>query len=82
MPSRKNDTKEKNNRKKPPLYNYSKYTGIGFQIAAAVAVGVILGNWLDNQFPNQYHLFTLLLSLLAIGGSLYLIIKEFNNGNK
>jgi F0F1-type ATP synthase assembly protein I len=46
---------------------------------AIIGIGVYLGIKLDEKYPNKYKLFTLILSLLAIGIALYSVIKQVSD---
>jgi ATP synthase protein I len=50
------------------------YLGIGFQLAATVAVMVFLGRWLDQKFGKE-PLLTLIFAFLGVGIGLYNFIK-------
>ncbi|MDR3611837.1 MAG: AtpZ/AtpI family protein [Ignavibacteriaceae bacterium] len=50
------------------------YLGIGFQLAATVAVMVFLGRWIDQKF-GKGSLFTLIFAFLGVGIGLYNFIK-------
>lgn len=65
--------------KKPgqPLYNYARYTGIAFQMAAVIGLAVLGGIKLDEWIPTGFPLFTLLMCLISVPLSIYLAIKDF-----
>jgi ATP synthase protein I len=50
------------------------YLGIGFQLAATVALMFFIGRWLDGKTGND-PLFTLIFAFLGIGIGLYNFIK-------
>jgi ATP synthase protein I len=50
------------------------YLGIGFQLAATVALMVFIGIWLDKK-TGQDPLFTLIFSFLGVGAGLYNFIR-------
>ena len=66
-------------RKKPPLYNYSRYVGVGIQMALTAVVGFGIGFWLDGRVSMEFPLFTLLGSILGVGAAIYYVIKEFGS---
>ena len=49
---------------------------MAFQMGIVIAAGTIFGQWLDTKYTNQYNLFTIIFSLLAVFASLYLVIKK------
>jgi hypothetical protein len=56
--------------------NYAKYSGIAFQMLGTIGLGVYGGLKLDQWLQNKFPLWTLVLSLTSVGGSLYLLIKQ------
>ena len=65
--------------KNPPekqLNKYIVFTSIVFQMGITIGVGTYFGQWLDEKYPNDFSLYTLLFSLLAVFGSLYMVIKK------
>jgi len=75
--SRKQQNNKENKPPKPPLYNYARYTGIGFQMAATIALGVFGGLQIDKWLELRFPVFTLILSLLSVGIAIYQAIKDF-----
>jgi F0F1-type ATP synthase assembly protein I len=70
---------DQNQKKNNPLSTYAQFSGIAFQMIAIIGIGVYLGIKLDEKYPNKYKLFTLILSLLAIGIALYSVIKQVSD---
>lgn len=70
--------KEENPPKKPPLNNYLKYSALGFQMLAAILLGVLGGMYLDGRLrePESFPLFTVIGSLLGVFLALYIPLKE------
>lgn len=69
---------------KDRLNNYARFTGIGFQMMVIIGLGVFAGIKLDERYPNQYKIFTIICSLGSIGIALYSAIKQvtkFSNQN-
>ncbi len=52
------------------------FSGIAFQMLVIIGIGTFAGVKLDEKFPNEYNLFTLICSLASIGISLYFVIKK------
>jgi ATP synthase protein I len=50
------------------------YVGMGFQLAATVALLVFIGIWLDKK-TGKDPLFTLIFAFLGVGVGLYNFIK-------
>lgn len=49
---------------------------MAFQMGIVITIGALFGQWLDGKYENDYSLFTIIFSLLAVFGSLYLVIKK------
>lgn len=73
---------DQNQKKNNPLSTYAQFSGIAFQMIAIIGIGVYLGVKLDEKYPNKYKLFTLILSLLAIGIVLYSVIRQVSDVTK
>ena len=57
--------------------NYAKFSGLAFQMLATIAAGTYAGVRLDDWFQlKKFPVFTLTLSLGAVGASMYLLIKQ------
>ncbi len=59
----------------PEKYKYMQYSAIGIEMAAAVAVGGLIGYWLDDYFGTEPWMlfFWLLCGIIAGFRSLYRI---------
>ena len=53
-----------------------QYSGIAFQMLGTIGLGVYAGLKLDEWQSNRRPVWTIVLSLTAIGASLYLFIKQ------
>lgn len=67
---------DKNNKKQ--VNPYLKYSGMGFQLIAALCLGAWLGDWLDKKIENQTPYFTIALLLLFLAGVLTSIIRDLS----
>ena len=56
--------------------NYLRYSGIGFQIAATIGVGVFIGYRLDKWLETKQPYFTLGFALVFIPLGLYFGLRE------
>lgn len=61
---------------KSSLNALARYSGMAFQIAGAVILGWIIGNWLDKQFEVPKHLFTALFMILGVFLGLYSVVRD------
>ena len=55
---------------------YIKYSSLAFQMLGVILVGVFGGMQLDKILNIQFPLFTLLLSVGGLLGSMYLLFKD------
>ncbi len=68
--------------KKLKTYNgYLKYSGLAFQLLAAIGVFGWLGYKLDKYLQIQFPAFMLLFGFLAFGGMMYQIYRSINRNN-
>jgi ATP synthase protein I len=67
---------DKNNKKQ--VNPYLKYSGLGFQLIAALCLGAWLGDWLDKKMENQTPYFTIALLLLFLAAVLTSIIRDLS----
>lgn len=56
--------------------SYAKWSGLGFQMLAAIGLGVWGGLWLDKKFNMQFPAFTVGLSLLGVVTSLVIVYRQ------
>lgn len=56
--------------------SFAQYSGIAFQMLATIGLGVWAGMKIDEWQHNRTPIWTIILSLTAIGASLYLFIKQ------
>jgi len=65
-----------NQNKKNQLHKYIYFSSMAFQMGIVITIGTLFGQWLDGKYENDYSLFTIIFSLLAVFVSLYLVIKK------
>ena len=56
------------------IVNAMRFTGMGWSIAVAVILGVLIGNWLDGK-AGTHPLFLILGILLGLAASFTVIIR-------
>ncbi|HWB63061.1 MAG TPA: AtpZ/AtpI family protein [Chitinophagales bacterium] len=66
--------KKDDNGKGPNLY--LKYSGIGFQLAGSVALGVFMGYELDKWLKTKQPYFTMVFALIFLAGGMYLAFRD------
>lgn len=64
------------NSKKKPLNKYIRFTGIGLQMGLTIYLGSLLGEWLDQKYPNNNQLYAKICTLAAVFMSMYAVIKQ------
>jgi len=67
------EPKDKNEKK---MNVYIRFSSVGIQMGAIIALFSWLGTYLDKKQLNHTPVWTIVLSLLGVFGSLYLVIKE------
>lgn len=71
------DHNENQNQKKQ-LKNVAVLSGIAFQMGITIYLFVMLGKWLDSKFNDGDKLFIIITTLLGVGISLYVVLKQVN----
>lgn len=72
------------NKPKPKgqLNTLVKFSGLGIQMGVTIYLGVLGGEWLDSQYPNEKGWFKIGGTLLAVFLAMYSVITEVNKANK
>jgi len=60
---------------KGPLNEYAKYSALGFQMLAAIGLGVWGGMKIDQWTGWKFPVFTLVLPILGIVSSIVLLVR-------
>jgi uncharacterized membrane protein YfcA len=68
-------------KKKNQLHKLARFSGIAFQMAATLFIGTYIGMKLDEKYPNEYHAFTAICSLLFISGYLFITIRRITKNS-
>lgn len=66
---------------KKPLKNALVLTGVAFQMGVTIYIFVMLGRWLDTNYNDGNKGFIIIGTLLGVGISLYLTVKQLNRIN-
>ena len=67
------------NKTKEKTTSFVQFSGIAFQMLGTIGLGVWLGMKIDDWQDNHRPIWTIILSLTAIGASLYLFIRQLTN---
>ncbi|MGB3589640.1 MAG: AtpZ/AtpI family protein [Tunicatimonas sp.] len=73
------NTPNPNQKKKPShehFSTYAKYSGLAFQMIAVMGLAVWGGIKLDERVGNRFPFITIVLLLLALTGSIILLIRQ------
>lgn len=74
--------KKDQHKPKGQLNTLVKLSGVGIQMGVTIYLGVLAGEWLDTQYPNEKGWFKIACTLAAVSLSMYSIIAEVNKMNK
>jgi len=72
QPPRK-DPKES---RRQSLNALARYSGMAFQIAAAIIICLFIGKWLDVKFPMKFPVFTTILTILGVFLGVFFVIRD------
>lgn len=64
------------NNKKSGISKFARFSGLGIQMGAVIAIFTWLGTYLDKKFASKTPWWTIGLSLFGVIAGLYLVIKE------
>ncbi len=56
-------------------------SGIGIQMGVIIYLFVKLGQWLDGKYSDGGKTFLIICTLVGVGASLFLVIKQTNKLN-
>jgi F0F1-type ATP synthase assembly protein I len=59
----------------PNQQNWGKYLGIGLEIAVGVALGYLIGAWVDRRWKSSPW-GVLAGTMIGLAGGLYLLIRD------
>ncbi|AZJ34595.1 MULTISPECIES: AtpZ/AtpI family protein [Tenacibaculum] len=68
--------------KKKPLNKYIRFTGIALQMGLTIYLGSLLGEWLDQKYPNDNQLYVKICTLVAVFGAMLSVIIQVTNLTK
>ena len=65
--------------KKKGIAKYLKYSTVGIELAASIAIGALFGSWLDSKLGTEpwMFLFWLMCGMAAGFRSLYRMAKKY-----
>ena len=74
-------TEQKNKKPKQPN-KVLELMGVATQMGATIFLGAYAGKYLDAKYPLEKKWFTIILTLTAVGISLYNVLKQVNRINE
>ena len=74
MKEKPQESKQKKPQKQ--LNSYVRYSSLAFQMLAIILVGVFGGMKLDQIISWDFPVFTVVLSILAVFGSVFFAVKD------
>ncbi|WP_242134006.1 AtpZ/AtpI family protein [Aestuariivivens marinum] len=66
---------------KKQLKNVAALSGVAIQMGVTIYLFVLLGKWLDGRYNNGDRLYIIIMTLLGVGVSLYVVLKQINRIN-
>lgn len=67
---------------KDKFNSYASFSGIAIQMFAIIGIGTFIGVKLDEKYPNEDKLYTLILSLGSVIMSIVYVIRRIIAGSK
>jgi heme/copper-type cytochrome/quinol oxidase subunit 4 len=60
---------------------FAKYSTLAIQMGVVIGVFAFLGDYIDNKYNFNTPIFTIVLSLFGVFGSMYILLKGIRNIN-
>ncbi|WP_223550160.1 AtpZ/AtpI family protein [Aestuariivivens sp. NBU2969] len=76
-----NNKDNKDQDPKKQLKNVAALSGVAVQMGVTIYLFVLLGKWLDVKYNNGDKLYIIIMTLLGVGVSLYVVLKQINRIN-
>jgi len=65
-----------NSKNKPSDSQYIRYSSLGFQLIATIAIGMFIGVKLDDWLEMEKPIFTVCVSVFFVIIALYIVVKD------
>ncbi|MEJ2583926.1 MAG: AtpZ/AtpI family protein [Robiginitalea sp.] len=72
---------DKENKEKNPLRQVAVLSGIAIEMGVIIYLAAQAGMWLDAHFQTDKRLFTALCTILGVGISLWVVLKQLKRLN-
>jgi ATP synthase protein I len=69
-------TKPTKPKESKPSNSFLKYSSLGLQLLATIAVSGFLGFWIDKKLDSKFPVFLLLFILVSFGGMIYKLYQD------
>lgn len=66
-------------KKKRPIDDALKYSGMAFQLGITLAIGTFAGAKIDERLKTERPYFTALFAVISLFAGLYLVLKDLFN---
>jgi hypothetical protein len=81
QPNRWNVPKPPENGKKNPLRQVAVLSGIAVEMGVIIYLAAQAGIWLDSHYQTEKRLFTALTTILGVGISIWVVLKQLKRLN-
>lgn len=61
--------------------NFAKYSTLAMQMGVVIGAFAFLGDYIDDKYSFKNPVFTIILSLFGVFGSMYILLKGIKNLN-
>ena len=75
------EKKKSNKKANSTLKSMAIFTGIAAQMGVTIYIGAYFGKWLDIRYPADKKWFTMIFTIIGVGTSLYVVLKQLNKFN-
>lgn len=74
-------TNKQNQKPENQLKKIAALSGIAIQMGVTIYLFVLLGKWLDESYNPSGKMFLIIFTLVGVGVSLYVVLKQVNKLN-
>ncbi len=71
-----------NQNQKKQTNKWLAFINIPIQMGVIIFLFSYLGNWLDGKYPNSYHVFVKILTLIGVAIAFYNLNRQLKDINK
>jgi F0F1-type ATP synthase assembly protein I len=74
-------TNKQNQKPENQLKKIAALSGIAIQMGVTIYLFVLLGKWLDESYNPSSKMFLIIFTLVGVGISLYVVLRQVNKLN-